>query len=321
MKLFIGVDIGKDALDIYCNDKFLKVSNNQAGFKGLNVLLQKESNKGNEIVSVVCEATGGYESKLVRFAKEKGIPIHVAHPNKVRKYAGAKGLLAKTDKIDAHLLSSYGEAMQVQPKTEFRSKNEELLVALLKRREQLKTDKVREELRLDKDLFGGNKKSIESHVKWLNKEIAKIEKQINAVQQESVEIKAKIDLLKTVPSVGNLTACLLVAFLPELGKTNEAKRIVSLAGLAPIVKESGKYRGKRFIQGGRAIVRRALYMSAVSSIRHYKEMGDFYLRLRGKGKTAKMSLVAVARKLLVVLNSVMCRCTPWTKEHIVVQAQ
>lgn len=311
MKLFIGVDVSKNTLDIYCNNKVITVSNNQTGLTEFHSLLQQEVKNSNKIAMIVCEATGGYEKKLVKFAFSKSIPVHMAHPNKVRKYAESKGLLAKTDKIDACLLADYGEIMKVQPIDKMRTTEEEILVGLLKRREQLKEDKIREMVRLDKDLVVSSKKSIKFHIKWLEKEITTIEIKIKKIRGEHESINTKIELLKSVPSIGNITACILVAFLPELGSTAGSKKIVALAGLAPYVKESGKYKGKRFIHGGRSVVRQALYMSALTSVRHYKEMSEFYLRLRDNGKTAKIALIAVARKLLTVLNSVMYRKTAW----------
>jgi len=317
MKLFVGVDVSKNSLDMWCNNKSFTISNNQAGLTKFYRLLQQEIKNGNEIALVVCEATGGYETKLVRFATKKSMPIHVAHANKVRDYAKSKGLLAKTDKIDAYLLADYGEIMRVQPNDKLCTVEEETLAGLLKRREQLIEDKIKEMVRLDKDLDMRAKRSIKAHIKWLEKEIAKIELLIHKTQKEHGAINTKTELLKSVPSIGNITACILVAFLPELGRTTGAKKISALAGLAPYTKDSGKYKGKRFIKGGRSVVRKALYMSALTCIRHYEELRGFYLRLRNKGKTAKVALIAVARKLLTVLNSIMYRKTAWQKTYSV----
>ncbi len=311
MKLFIGVDVSKNTLDICCNGKAVCVPNNTQGLNKFYSLLKQEIKAGNEVALVVCEPTGGYETKLVEFIVGKNMPMCVAHANKVRNFAKSKGLLAKTDKIDACLLAEYGEVTKAQPTAKLPSAENKMLAELLKRREQLKTDKTRETVRLDKNLRLEIKNSIRSHIKWLEKEIRVIEDEIKTLQKEHESINTKVELLKSVPSVGNITACSLVAFLPELGSSTEAKKITSLVGLVPFVKDSGTYKGRRFIQGGRANLRKIIYMAALSSIRHYKEMREFYLRLRNKGKTAKVALIAVARKLLTVLNSVMWRQTLW----------
>lgn len=314
MKLFIGIDISKNTMDIYCNNKDIKVPNNQKGLAKLYSVLKQEIKDSNEIALVVCEATGGYEQKLVKFLLEKNIPVHIAHPNKVRHHIQSKGIRTKTDKLDARLLADYGETMKVKPYIQLRTVDEEALAGLLKRREQLKQDKAKEVMRLDKDLNKGAEKSVKSHIKWLEKEMIIIEELIKKLQKDHEDINTKIELLKSVPSVGDITASILVAFLPELGSTKDAKKITALVGLVPFTKESGKYKGERFIQGGRTIVRQVLYMAALSAIRYYKEMREFYLRLKNKGKKSKVALIAVERKLLTVLNSVMYRKTVWQNE-------
>lgn len=309
MKLFIGIDVSKNKLDVYFNGIDVTVSNNQKGLNKIHLLLKKEIKKGNKIALIICEPTGGYEAKMVKFMIAINMPVHVAHANKIRSFAKAKGFLAKTDCIDARVIAQYGEALKPQADKQLQTIEEELLAELLKRKDQLLTDKIRESNRLDKEHASVVIKSAKLHIKWLEKEITKIENEIQGLRKNE-KINAKIELLKSVPAVGDVVASSLVAFLPELGLQDD-KKIVALVGLAPYNKDSGKYRGKRFIQGGRANVRKALYMSAVSSVRHYKEMKEFYLRLRSKGKPAKVALIAVERKLLIVLNSVMKRKTIW----------
>jgi len=308
MKLFIGVDVSKEVLDIHYNGNTVNVTNNQKGLTRLHTLLKKEVIKGNEIAMIVCEATGGYENKLVEFMMLNQLPIHRAHANKIRAYAKYLGKLAKTDKIDAYIIASYAQNADIEADKP-RMEEEKILAGLLKRREQLKADKARELNRLDKDLSGTVIKSAKSHIKWLEKEIANIDKEIKKTL-ENKELNAKMELLKSIPSIGDVTASILIAFLPELGKSDE-KRLAALIGVAPFAKESGKYKGTRRIMGGRDIVRKALYMAALSSVRHYKEMREFYLRLTGKGKKCKVALIAVVRKLIKVLSSVMDRQTPW----------
>jgi transposase len=309
MKLFLGIDVSKDNLDIHYDGNNVCFKNSLKGLIKLNKLLNKEKTKGNEIALITCEATGGYEKKLVDFMFANQLPIHKANPYKIRSFAEAKGLLAKTDKLDSYIIAEYGKTMLVQADEQKKNAEEELLAELVKRREQLKTDISRETSRLDKELSPVTKKSIKSHLKWLEKEIVKIKKEISGTHKNAV-IEKKLQLLTSVPSIGDVTANVLIAFLPELGKYSH-KQLTALAGLAPFARESGKFKGKRFIRSGREILRRALYMASLSAIKHYKEMKDFYLRLLSKGKFKKLALIAVARKILLVANSVMRRQTVW----------
>jgi transposase len=309
MKLFVGVDVSKNNLDVYINGNNISVLNNQKGFEKIYSALQKEVKRGNEMGLILCEPTGGYEAKMVKFMQEINMPIHVAHANKIRSFAKAKGILAKTDRIDAGVIAQYGETMKPEPDKRLHTAEEEFLGELMKRREQLIGDKIRESNRLEKEQSSSVTKSIKSHIKWLEKEIGKTEKEVNKLR-ENKELNAKIELLKSVPAIGDVAAESLIAFLPELGLQDE-KRIVALVGLAPFNRDSGQCRGKRCIQGGRANVRRLLYMSALCAVRYYREMKESYVRLRNKGKLPKVALIAVARKLLIVLNSVMSRKTNW----------
>lgn len=156
-------------------------------------------------------------------------------------------------------------------------------------------------------------KSIKSHIKWLEQEVDQLDKKIEDHQKQE-ELKDQIELLISIPGIGKLTASYLISFLPELGKMGN-KQIAALVGVAPFNRDSGALRGKRFIQGGRAIVRKILFMAALASIRcHHSDLRIFYQQLRARGKAGKIAIVAVMRKLLVVLNSVLIRKTPWVEK-------
>lgn len=310
MKLYVGVDISKNKLDVYLNGKNLTIDNDPKGILILIDKLKNEREQGNEIALVICEASGGYERLLATTLQKQEIPMHVAHANKIRSFAKTKGLLAKTDKIDAELISEYGRVMNPKADIKLLSESAETLGELLKRREQLLDHKQAEKNRLDKERLPSVIKSIKSHIKWLEKEIDQIDKQISDVQVQE-EFTKQIELLISVPGVGKLTASYLVSFLPEIGKFNH-KQIAALVGIAPFNRDSGTLRGKRFIQGGRAIVRKILFMAALASIRcHHSDLRTFYQQLRARGKAGKIAIVAVMRKLLIVLNSVISRQTPW----------
>jgi len=313
MKLYVGIDVSKSKLDVNLNEKNIVIPNNPDGLSTLIKKLKQQIEEGNEIGLVLCEASGGYERLLINTLHQHGYPTHLAHANKIRAFAKAKGLFAKTDKIDAHIISEYGRVIAPLPDIKLLSESAEILGEFLKRREQLLDHKQGEKDRLDKEHLPAVIKSIKSHVKWLEKEIEHLDKQIED-QQTQDEFKDQIELLISVPGIGKLTASYLLSFLPELGKINH-KQIAALVGIAPFNRDSGTLRGKRFIQGGRATVRKIVYMAALASIRcHYSDLRVFYQQLRTRGKAGKIAIVAVMRKLLLVLNSVLNRQTPWRKK-------
>lgn len=262
MKLYVGVDVSKSKLDVSLNGTNLIIPNNLIGLSTLIEKLKEQTYVGNEISLILCEASGGYERLLIKTLFKEGYPVHLAHANKIRSFAKAKGYLAKTDKIDAHVISEYGCVISPMPDIKLLSESAEMLGELLKRREQLLDHKQAEKNRLDKERLPAVIKSIKSHVKWLEKEIQQLDTQIED-QQIQEEFKDQIALLISVPGIGKLTASYLISFLPELGKINH-KQIAALVGIAPFNRDSGTLRGKRFIQGGRAIVRKILFNGCIS---------------------------------------------------------
>jgi len=313
MKTYIGVDISKPQLDVDWKGKAIHFENNQEGIEKLMTELKKLNAK-NELSSVVLEASGGYEKNLVKACHEDRLPVHVAHANKVRSFAKAKGILAKTDQLDASVLTEYGFVMKIKSDELLLTKNAEKIRLLLGRREQLMNDRQREKNRLDKINDQSIKHSVESHIKWLSDEIKNVDKQLDKSSQ-AADVKLKHDLLISIPAVGRLVANYLVANLPELGLLNH-KAIAALVGVAPYNRDSGSFSGKRFIQGGRRELRRILYMSAIASVRCNPDMKIFYRRLRDAGKPAKVAFIAVIRKLLSVINSVIKRQTPWQNNSV-----
>lgn len=308
MKTYIGVDVSKPQLDVDWQGEALQIKNNTLGINDL-VRKLKALHQDKKLNCVVLEASGGYEKSLVNKCRESNIPVHVAHANKVRSFAKSKGILAKTDKLDAAILSEYGLLMKIIPSKLLLTENAEKMRLLLGRREQLMNDRQREKNRTDKIHDQIIKNSVEDHIKWLSDEIKNIDKQLKEYHQAD-DIKEKYDLLLSIPAIGTLVASYLIAKLPELGLLNH-KAIAALVGVAPYNHDSGSFKGKRFIQGGRSALRRVLYMSALSSIRFNPDMKIFYKRLREAGKPAKVALIAVLRKLLSVVNSVVKRQTPW----------
>lgn len=308
MKIYVGVDVGKFNLDVYYLNKHFQITNDSTGIASLLEDFKNNITTSDNIV-VICEATGGYEQLLIKTLLKHAISFHIAHPNKVRAFAKTQGILAKTDRIDAIILRDYGELIHPQPSKNLLSESANTIRSLIKRRDQLLDDQRREQARLDKLTLPDVKNSVQSHITWIAQEINNINAKIEKASMEDT-IKQQVELLTSVPSVGNFTALMLISYLPELGNANGAQ-ISALVGVAPFNKDSGRYKGKRFIQGGRSMIRKSLYMSAVSSIRWNPDMKSFYTRLRKSGKPAKVALVAVMRKLLILLNNIIKRQTPW----------
>lgn len=311
---YVGVDVGKFFLDIQLGESWVHVENNFAEFNKIKKKLDAYRKLVKKEVVIVCEASGGYEREVMSYFREQNYMTHVAHAKRVREFAKSKGYLAKTDKLDAKVITEYAETMILQPDKVMHSKEAEKIEELLKRRDQLMKDKLREENHLEKK--GGNdfiKKSIHTHLDWLKEEIKKVEAEIKKVNQASEEIRRKTALLTSVPGIGKLTANYCIAFLPELGHEN-SKQIAGLVGVAPYNNDSGKRKGKRFIQGGRKTLRNLLYMAALTSIRCNPDLKMFYERLKTKGKPFKVILIAVLRKLLMLMNSIMSRGYKWEQK-------
>ena len=278
MHYHIGIDVGKYQLDIQMGSKYFTVSNDSSGIKELTFKLEELLSNGTDSALSICEASGGYEKNLVNALRAAGHCVHTAHANRVRAFAKSKGWLAKTDKMDAKMISAYGEAMQVKADAYQLSKSAEVVKELIGRRSQLLLDKQREQNRLDKCINPAIKKSLESHIKWLEKALAKFDEELKN-SSHSDALAKDYQLLMSVPSIGLMTASYIIAYLPELGNLSH-KKIAALSGVAPFNRDSGRMAGKRFIVGGRKQLRNALYMAAVSSTRWNPDLKEFYLKLK-----------------------------------------
>lgn len=316
MKLYVGVDVSKLILDVYWENSYQQFSNDKKGLKLLLTQFRKLIDSGHEVALVTCEASGGYEKLLTMTLSQSKYPTHVAHANKVRAFAKAKGWLAKTDKIDAKVISIYSEVMGITPDIYQLSECKESIKELVKRREELCDTRSREKNRLDKVTNAKIKKSIKAHIKWLDKSINELTNELESLSDNS-EVKKTFALLTSVPSIGVVTASYIVAYLPELGSLSN-KKIAALVGVAPYARESGQAKGKRFIQGGRQRLRNSIFMSALSSLRWNSEFRAVYDRLVERGKPGKVALIAIMRKLVVMLNSIIRRGKPWLAEGPVV---
>jgi transposase len=257
---------------------------------------------------VVVESTGGYERKLVAKLAEAGLPVVVVNPRRVRSFGQGMGVLAKTDVIDARLLALYGEKVEPEIRPILQGRDR-LLADLVARRRQLVALIVAEKNRRETACEAVHR-SIAKVLRLLGHERAAIEARIEMILLEDAERAELSELLQSVPGVGPVVARTLLVDLPELGHLGR-REITSLVGIAPFARDSGTFRGVRRIRGGRASVRTALYLAAMTASRFNPVLRELYERLRQAGKPPKLAFVAVARKLLTILNAIAREKTAW----------
>jgi len=294
---YIGIDVSKDHLDLcWPGKKSQRIENAR---KPIQALVRKAGKIG---ATLVCESSGAYERILIRAAREAGVPLCVVNPARVRYFAKGKGILAKTDRIDATVIQAFAQENHPRPQRQCKVA-EERLQAWVARRDQLVNELAREKKRLanSPELIKG---SIERIIKALEDEIDQVEKHLTEAQKSDESLNAHATVLQEVTGVGPVTIWTLQAFLPELGEVSR-RRIASLAGLAPWPNESGNWQGPRSIYGGRTRVRNVLYMAATAARLHNPHLRSYYQNLVSKGKPAKVATVAVMRKLLIHLNSLI----------------
>ena len=306
-RIFIGVDVSKARLDVAMrpSGESDSVSNDEAGIKALVKRLGPL-----QPALIVLEATGGIERQLIRALASAELPVVVVNPRQVRDFAKATGQLAKTDTIDAVVLARFAEAVRpaVRPLPDEVTLE---LRALIARRRQITEMIVAETNRLG-TACKAVKKRINTHIRWLESELERVDKDLDRSIRQSPVWQEKEDLLKGVPGIGPVISRSLIADLPELGQLNR-KQIAALVGIAPLNRDSGTLRGRRVTWGGRASVRAVLYMAALVASRRNATIRVFYTRLRNGGKPPKIALVACMRKLLTILNSMIKHKTHWSE--------
>ena len=263
---------------------------------------------------VVVEATGGYERAVVGTAVAAGLPIAIVNPRQVRAFAKAVGQLAKTDAIDAALLALF--AARVRPVVRaLPDADTQALAALMARRRQLQDMLVSERQRLERATTTPVRRDLRQHIRWLERRVDDVDGEIGRAIERSPVWRVKDDLLQSVPGIGPTVARTLLAELPELGRLDR-RAIAALVGVAPFNRDSGRWRGRRVIRGGRASLRASLYMGALVAAQHNPVLRAFYQRLRQAGKPGKVALVAVMRKLLTILNAMMKHQSRWQPESV-----
>jgi len=297
--VYCGVDIAKSYLDAAIGNEKDRFSNDAIGHRQLIEWIKQMPAK----VQVICEPSGGYERALVRAVVGAQLKISLVPANRVRQFARAAGILAKTDRIDAKLLCAFGEAMQ--PGTISASQLEqEHLRELESQRRHLTHLLVMEQNRAARMSDLCVRKLNRRLIIQIKKQIEQLDLLIEVQIKASPELSTKAQKLTAISGVGARTTALLLAQMPELGELNR-RQVAALVGVAPFNRDSGRMRGKRAIYGGRRSVRHGLYMAALVAARHNPILRQFYLRLRAAGKPAKLALTATMRKLLIVLNSAL----------------
>jgi transposase len=299
-----GIDVSKDWLDVAIGSESSRTANDAAG---IGALIERLRNAG--VQWVVMEATGGYETQAASAIAGAGLRLAVVNPRQVRDFAKATGRLAKSDRIDAQVIAAFGEAIEPQvlrlPDEQTRE-----LQDLIMRRQQLVAMKVQETNRLAM-MTGAARKQIKSHIAWLEKAIDEVNTDITARLRASPVWREKDELLRSLKGIGPITSSTLMASLPELGELDR-RSIAALVGVAPFNRDSGTFRGRRVIWGGRAQVRHMLYMAATTAIRSNPVIRPFYERLIARGKPHKVAVVACMRKMLTILNAMTRSNTHWT---------
>jgi transposase len=296
--IYTGLDIAKLNLQLHLAGRIHDLPNTAAGHRRLLKLLTARPD-----VHVVCEATGGYERDVVAALHAANVSVSVLNPARVRHFARATGQRAKTDHIDAAVLSAYGQALQPKP-TAPRTEQEQQLAELVRRRVQVLEILVAQRQQAQRLSLPALRRQAQSLVRRLERDLKRIEAQLQKLRTQAVTLDERVQKLEAITGVGAITALGVLAELPELGTLNR-RQAAALTGLAPHPRESGQWHGRRSIGGGRAPVRRALYMAALVAAHSNRQLKEFYQRLRAAGKPAKVALTAVMRKLIVLMNHIL----------------
>jgi transposase len=296
---YVGIDVSKDRLDVAMlgEERGWQVDNTQAG---IAKLVQQMQEICPELI--VVEASGGYQRAVVEGLFHAGLCVAVVNPARVRQFARACGLLAKTDKLDAQVLAVFGQRVQPKPYTG-KSETEKHLGALLVRRKQVEEMLKAEQNRL-RTVSSSLRGSVERSIAFLKEEKKILDEQIQQFLAEQEAWQEQMEILKSTPGVGMVTTATLLAELPELGKMDR-KKIAALVGVAPMNYDSGKKRGYRKTKGGRTNVRSVLYMSTLVATRYNPLIRTQYQHLLKRGKEKKVALTACMRKFLTILNAMM----------------
>jgi transposase len=307
--VWIGIDVSKEQLDIVVgvDGPAWSVANDDGGIEALVQELREQP-----CGLIVLEATGGFELPVTTALAAAGLPVVVINPRQARDFARPVGQLAKMDRLDARILALFAERVRPEPRP-LPSEEARLLDALLTRRRQILTMITAERNRLG-FTPAPLTRAIEKHIRWLERELDKVDADLDRTIQASPLWRTRETLFRSVPGVGPVVSRTLIAELPELGRLNR-KEIAALVGVAPLARDSGKHKGRPMVFGGRASVRQALYMAALVASRRNPVIRTFYQRLLAAGKPPKVALTACMRKLLTILNAIARTGQRWDTDY------
>jgi len=304
--VFVGIDVAKDRLDVHLrpSGEAFAVGRDAAG---LSALVERLAELAPGLV--VLEATGGFELTVVAALSAAQLPLAVVNPRQIRDFARAIGRLGKTDRLDAEAIARFAEAIRPEPRPIPDAAARALGELVARRRqivEMIGSESQRRRQLCDPRLV----RRLDAHLAWLQKELSETEDDLDHAVRNSAAWRATEDLLASVAGIGKTSARTLIAELPELGALDR-RRIASLVGVAPVNRDSGTFRGRRMVMGGRASVRKALYMPTLTAIRRNPPIRALYARLIARGKPAKVAITAAMRKLLTILNAILRDHRPW----------
>jgi transposase len=310
-QLIVGIDVSKNWLDVAVGSDWVRINQTQ---EAIDALIQ------NQIISFkpklcVVESTGGYEHLIVARLQFAGFDVHIAHPTRVRAFAKAKGWVAKTDRIDAFMLAHYGEFIGEEVVIANRTSEQQHLIDLQARFQQLKDILHAEQCRLQNCVHPEVKNDIQEIISFLKQRIDQLYKTIQELIKKDDVLNSRQTLLRTLKGIGPKTAQTILINLPEIGTVSN-KQIAALVGVAPMTNQSGTRQGYAKTRDGRDTVRHILYMAALTATRHNPVMKVFYERLLSAGKLKKVGIVAVMRKMLVILNAMVRNNVEWDSAYL-----
>ena len=302
----VGIDVAKDHLDVHVRpiDESFRVPHDEAGVVTLLARLRTVAP-----TIVVLEASGGYEVALTAALASAGLPVAVVNPRQIRDYARAVGQLAKTDRLDAQIIARFAEAVRPEPRPVPDAQAQALGELIARRRQlvdMLTAEQNRRRLLRDRRL----QHHVDAHIKGLEEALRRLDHDLTTLVRSTPAWREADDLLRSAKGIGPVTSCTLIADLPELGCLDR-RRIAALVGVAPFARDSGVFRGRRMIAGGRPHIRRVLYMATLAAIKHNPVIRAFHHRLVAAGRPSKVAITAAMRKLLTILNAMLRDRRPW----------
>jgi transposase len=306
-QIFIGVDVSKNHLDVHIHShkKGFRVANDALGIRKIITKLSKYN-----VGKIVCEASGGYEKKFVQMATQKGLNVWRVQPNRVKSFIASDGIKAKTDAIDARMLAKFAAEKECAYTPHLMSPVEGKLHEYTTCRAQLVQTAAAEKTKLAMITELDCRDAVKDIIDFIENKVKEIDKAIEALMKQDDRIKHRIEIAQSIPGIGKITANAIIAAMPELGSMN-CKQVAALAGVAPYQNQSGKFERRAYIKAGRSAPRRAMYMAALTAISCNKIMKEFYERLISLGKAPKVALIAVMRKMFVILNAMLRDKVMW----------